>query len=414
MDNIISALRDRFFRYVQIDTQSDESSGATPSTAKQFTLLRLLADELQELGVEDVTLTDYACVMGSVPATIDDPNIPVVAFLAHVDTVPDFSGANVKPILHASYDGSPIVLPHDPTQIIDSQNSPQLKGKIGEDIVTASGTTVLGADNKAGIAILMTLAEQLIADQSTPRGKIRICFTPDEEIGTGVQHLKLDELGADVAYTLDGGDVGEVAYETFSADKAVISIAGIAIHPGDAKDKMVNALQLVVQIGAQLPIEAHTPATTSGREGYIHLYEVAGNAAHVEMRLLIRDFELDGLAEKGELVQQICRQTAQQEPRAQISCEISPQYRNMRYWLEKDMRPVEYAYQATQKTGIKPFSKPARGGTDGSQLTERGLPTPNLYTGMQNVHSPLEWVSLQDMALSLQMCRHLAEIWAKS
>jgi tripeptide aminopeptidase len=412
MKDLLENLEDRFLRYVQIDTQSNAFSETLPSTAKQYDLLNLLADELRQMGAADVCLTDYACVMATMPATVDDDSLPTVAFLAHVDTSPDFSGANVKPIFHRNYDGNPIVLPDNPRQVLTVDNSPELKGKIGEDIVTASGTTLLGADDKAGVAIVMALAEWLLQDSSIPHGPVRVCFTPDEEIGTGVRALDLDNLGADVAYTLDASDVGEIIYETFSADKAVITISGVSTHPGFAYGKMVNAIQLAGKILAALPQEKMTPATTRGREGFIHAGEIHGNNVQVELRLILRDFEREGLAEKGSLVQRICREVGDLEPRASITCDITAQYRNMRYWLEDDMRPVELAREAIRRVGLEPLSPPIRGGTDGSQLTERGLPTPNLFCGMHNFHGPLEWVSLQDMALAVRTCRQLVELWA--
>ena len=413
MATILQDLESRFLRYVQIDTQSDEASDAVPSTAIQLDLSRQLVAELEELGTTEIQLTDYGCVMATIPATIDAENIPTVAFLAHVDTTQAFNGFGVKPIVHRGYNGQEIVLPDDETQIINLENSPRLANKVGEDIVTASGTTLLGADDKAGIAIIMTMADYLLQNTHIPHGKIRLCFTPDEEIGRGVVNLKLEDLGADVAYTLDGGPKGEVTYETFSADKATVKITGVSTHPGTAKNHLVNALTLAANLINLLPQETDTPETTEGKEGFIHLYHMAGTASYVELNFILRDFELDGLLAYGDRIREACKSIQSWEPRAQIECEISPQYRNMRYWLEKDMKPVELALQALDQSVIKPIVQPIRGGTDGSGLTEMGLPTPNIFTGMHNCHGPLEWVSLQDMAAATEVCVNLVQLWAE-
>lgn len=411
----LSDLEERFLRYVQIDTESDETSTSVPSTAKQLDLLNLLADELRELGAGDVTLTDYACVMATIPATVDAgaADLPTIAFLAHVDTAPAFSGAGVKPIVHRSYQGDKLVLPDDSSQVLSPHAFPYLHTKVGEDLVTASGATLLGADDKAGVAILMTLTRFLLANPEIPHGRIRICFTPDEEIGTGVRHLVLDDLGANYAYTLDGGEAGELTYETFSADKAVVSITGVSAHPGKAYGVMVNALHLAGKLMDFLPQHTRTPETTRDRAGFIHLYQMHGGAAAAELHFILRDFELDGLASHGDALRAVCNALQETEPRARVHCEITPQYRNMRYWLEKDMTPVDIAETAIRRTRLDPILSPVRGGTDGSQLTERGLPTPNLFTGMQNIHGPLEYISLQDMARATQTCAEIAQLWAQ-
>jgi tripeptide aminopeptidase len=409
---IARELETRFLRYVQIDTQSDESSPTAPSTARQLDLLRLLEAELNELGAADVRLTDYGCVLATIPATVAD-RTPTVAFLAHVDTTAQFNGVGVKPLVHRNYDGSPIVLPDDPSQVLSPENLPYLGQKIGDDIVTASGTTLLGADDKAGVAICMALASHLIAHPEIEHGDIRICFTPDEEIGRGVAHLTLADLAADVGYTLDGGVAGELVYESWSADKAVVTVTGVSIHPGYAKDKLVNALHLAAKIVMTLPQHTRTPETTEGRQGFIHLYRMTGDAAAAELHFILRDFERAGLAAHGELLQAVCRAVAQSEPRAQVDCTITPQYRNMRYWLEDDLRPVELAKQAMQQAGVEPLLQPIRGGTDGSRLTEMGLPTPNLFTGMQEFHGPLEWISIQDMAKATAVCVNLVQLWGQ-
>ncbi len=418
-------LLDRFLDYVRIGTQSDEHSETCPSTPGQWDLLRLLERELRELGASDVTLTKHGFVLGTIPATSGAAGLPTVAFLAHVDTARDFSGDGVQPIVHANWDGRPIVLPDDSTQVIDPAAIPELAAKRGETIVTASGRTLLGADDKAGVAVVMTFVERLLAaragraagggaaSSSIPHGPIRICFNPDEEIGRGVDFIELDELGAEVAYTLDAENLGEVQYETFFADKAVVTIDGVSIHPGTAKDKLVNAVHLAGKLIAALPRDGISPETTDGRQGYIHPYEMSGNAARAEVRILLRDFERDGLAEKGERVRALCAGLAATEPRARIACEITPQYRNMRYWLADDMRPVEFARRAIAACGIEPSSAPIRGGTDGSRLTERGLPTPNIFDGAHCVHGPLEWVSLQDMERAVGVLVELVQIWER-
>ena len=405
-------LESRLVRYAAIDTQSDEASPTSPSTAKQLTLLRLLADELRDAGAGDVTLTPYGAVLATIPATIATP-APTVAFLAHVDTSPGFSGTGVTPVVHRAYDGGEITFPDDPALVLSPRNVPYLAAKVGEDIITASGATLLGADDKAGVAIVMTMARHLLAHPQLPHGMVRVCFTPDEEIGRGVHPELPRDLKADVAYTLDGGEAGEIVYETFSADKAVIRIEGVSTHPGDAKDKLVNALHLAAKLIGTLPLTSRTPETTSGREGFIHVYQMQGNAAAAEIHVILRDFEEDGLREHGELLAAACRVVQQGEPRSRITCEITPQYRNMRYWLEQDTRPVDLAREACRQLGIEPFSTPTRGGTDGSRLTELGVPCPNLFTGMQNIHGPLEWISVQDMERATNLCLRLVELWGQ-
>ena len=402
----------RFLRYVQIDTQSDEATGTLPSTAKQYDLLRILEQELRDMGAQNVRLTDYACVIATLPATVNTP-VPTVAFLAHVDTAPAFDGTGVKPIVHRNYTGDAITLPDNPSQVISPANFPYLHQKIGEDIITASGTTLLGADDKAGIAIIMGMAKYLLAHPEIPHGEIRICFTPDEEIGSGVRHIKLDDLDAKFAYTLDGGDVGELTNETFSADKAVVNITGVSTHPGTAFNVLVNALHLAAKLIDFLPQHTRTPETTRERQGFIHLYQMKGTAAAAELHLILRDFELAGLQAHGDLLRAACAALAAAEPRAKVNCVITPQYRNMRYWLESNTAPVHLAETAIRRAGIEPFYSQVRGGTDGSQLTERGLPTPNLFTGMQNYHGPLEYISLQDMARATQVCIEIAQLWAQ-
>jgi tripeptide aminopeptidase len=408
----LAELESRLTRYVQVDTVSDERATTVPSTPQQLELQRLLADELRSLGASAVTLTETGFVMATIPATVSHA-VPTVAFLAHVDTVHHFGGTQVKPRVHRNYDGAPITFPDNPTLSLSPAVNPYLGQKLGDTIITASGDTILGADDKAGVVIIMTMAAHLLANPAIPHGEIRVCFTPDEEIGTGIRHIDLQELRADFAYTLDGGEVGKLAYETFSADKAVVNVTGVSIHPGYATGVLVNALHLAAKIIDLLPQDKRTPATTSGRDGFIHLYKLDGDASAATLQFILRDYELDGLASHGELVRTVCNAVAATEPRAQIECTITNQYRNMRYWIEKDMRPVDLAVNAMRAAGIEPSFQSVRGGTDGSQLTAMGVPTPNLFTGMQEIHGPMEWVSVQDMAQATAVCVNLVQEWAK-
>jgi tripeptide aminopeptidase len=406
-------LEDRLVRYVQKGTQSDESSATCPSTACQSDLLRLLMHELESIGAADIALTEYSAVLATIPATTDRAT-PTIALLAHVDTAPQFNGTGVKPIVHRRYGGGEIVLPEGVDVMLSPTVNPYLATKVGDDIITASGTTLLGADDKAGVAIIMTMAKHLLAHPEIPHGPIRVCFTPDEEIGRGVDPRLPGDLKCDVAYTLDGGEIGEIVYETFSADKAEVHIEGVSIHPAYAKGILVNALHLGAKIISTLPNATLTPESTDGRAGFIHVYQMNGTEAAATLHFILRDFELDGLRRHGELVQRVCETVLATEPRARITCTITPQYRNMRYWLEKDMRPVELACEAYRQTGIEPRPHSMRGGTDGSRLTELGVPTPNVFTGMQNIHGPLEWISVQDMARATAVCVRLVELWSRS
>lgn len=407
-----NTLLSRFLRYVRLHTESDPVSITYPSTARQWDLIRLLENELVEMGAEEVRVNECGYVLATLPATTKKTGVPTVAFLAHVDTAPDFSGKDVKPIVHKKYSGKAIRLPDDKSQVLDPTLDLELVAAIGKDIVTASGTTLLGADDKAGVAIVMTFADYLLGHPEIKHGRIRICFTPDEEVGRGVQHLDLNDLAANVAYTIDGGAVGEVAWETFSADEAVVTIDGVSTHPGDAKKKgMVNAVHLAAKLLAALPREDLAPESTEKRQGYVHPNRIQGNAARVELHFILRDFDLNGLADKGDRLRGLCRGIQASEPRAKIACHISSQYRNMGYWLKHDMTPVYLADEAVRTLGLEPLHTPTRGGTDGSRLTEKGLPTPNLFCGGHNAHGPLEWVAVQDMEESVKMCVELARLW---
>lgn len=402
-------LLQRFLSYVRIDTESDPHSKSTPSTERQWVLIRQLEQELRELGLRDVRVTEFGFVLATAPATTSKTKVPRLAFLAHVDTAPPLSG-QAKPIVHRNYDGKPIVLPDDPAQVLDPEKFPLLKKKIGEDLVTASGKTLLGADDKAGVAIVMAAVRHLILHPEIPHGPVRVCFNPDEEIARGTEKLSLEDLAADVAYTLDAEHLGEVDYETFSADLAILTVRGVAAHPGWAKDVLVNALRLGGEFLAGLPLEC-SPERTEKRDGFIHPTEVRGGAEEMTVRMIVRDFELDGLAAKRALLEDRIARLREAYPKARFELSFEKQYRNMRYWLEKDMRPVEYALEAVRRAGLTPISEAIRGGTDGSRLTERGLPTPNLFTGFHQVHSPLEWVSVQDMAKGAETVVHLARLW---
>jgi tripeptide aminopeptidase len=394
-------LESRLTRYAALDSQSDSDSPTSPSTPVQLTLLNLLMAELQQIGATDVTLTDYGTVLATIPGTAPGPT---VGFLAHVDTAPQFNATGVKPRVIRGYNGGAISFPDDPTLTLSPEQNAYLATKVGHDIITASGLTLLGADDKAGVAILMTAARHLLDNPDLPHPPLRLAFTPDEEIGRGVNPRLPADLAADFAYTFDGGAVGEIEFESFSADGAVVQIKGVSIHPGLAKDRLVNAIHLAAKIIQTLPQVTQTPETTSGVEGFIHATDMTGGASEMMIKFILRDFERDGLAAKGALLQQVCAAVAATEPRATITCTITPQYRNMRYWLEQDMTPVDLARNAARSLGIEPVSVPIRGGTDGSRLTELGVPCPNLFTGMQNIHGPLEWVSVQDMGVATQLC----------
>jgi len=409
-DNLLS----RFLRYVQIDTQSDETSKSCPSTPGQLVLLEMLKQELSELGAADVQMTKHGYVMASVPANTRKVRVPTVVFLAHVDTAPDCSGKNVKPIVHRNYDGRVIKFPDNRNLTLDPDASPELQSAIGKDIVTASGATLLGSDDKSGVAVVMTLVERLLAETKRKRGLIRVCFTPDEEIGRGVNKLDLRILAADVGYTLDGGAPGEISWETFSGDAAEVVIDGVTTHTMEAKAKgMVNAAYLAGKLLAALPRERLAPETTEAREGFIHPISVEGRTERATLKFILRDFELNGLATKREIVRGLCQALQIAEPRARIRCKIRKQYRNMAYWLRKDMRPVQLAREAFAAAGLEPYDHVVRGGTDGSRLTELGLPTPNLFCGEHNAHGPLEWVAVQDMESAVNACTHLAELWER-
>lgn len=407
----------RFLRYVKIDTQSDPESTTTPSTEKQKDLSRLLAQELRHIGVEDAYMDDYGYVFGTIPSTLSKDNqakTPVVALLAHVDTSPDESGANVQPIVHPSYDGSVVVLPGDSSVKLDPARQPALLEHMGHNIITSDGTTLLGSDDKAGVAILMQLAEDLIANRALLCPTIRICFTVDEEIGRGVDKLDLKVLGADVAYTIDGSGTGTLSSETFNAAEAMISVEGIMVHPGYAKDIMVNALRILSELIAALP-PGEAPETTEGRAGYIHPHVVpASDASKAQVKLILRDFSEEGLQRRKDLVTALVASARLKYPKANISLDVKDQYKNMKSYIENvDSRVISFAFEAAEEMGITLEDEEVRGGTDGSRLSELGLPTPNVFNGGHDYHSCFEWNTVQNLELSLAYTKKLVHYWAE-
>jgi len=406
----MSTLLERFCRYVRIHTQADESSTTYPSTSGQLELGRLLKEELLALGVRDATQDDHGIVLATIPSTATKP-APVIAWIAHVDTSPETCGRYVKPIVHRDYDGKDLVLPGDNSKIIRVAECPELGRLAGKTIITTDGTTLLGSDDKSGVAVIMEAASYLIAHPHIAHGPIRICFTCDEEIGRGVDHLDLKKLGAHVAYTLDGSGVGEIDGETFSADLAVVKITGVNIHPSIAKGRMINAVRLAGVFLDRLPQQTLSPETTADRQGFLHPYRIEGGVAEVTLRILLRDFETARLKDKAEILQSVARLIMAEYPAARIDVTVSPQYRNMAEGLHKEPRAVSFAEQAMRKAGIEPRLTIVRGGTDGSRLTEMGLPTPNLSTGEHNIHSPLEWTCLEEMETAVSVLVELAKIW---
>jgi tripeptide aminopeptidase len=408
-----SLIAERFMRYVKIDTQSDPDSTTYPSTEKQKDLSRLLVSELNEMGWADVKLDEWGYVIATIPSN-STKKVPVVCFCSHVDTAPDCSGKDVQPILHPRYNGTDIVLPDDPLQIISAKDHPYLKQKMGDDIITASGTTLLGADDKAGVAIIMQLASYLKHHPEIIHGEIKILFTPDEEVGRGVEYLDLKKLGADVGYTLDGGELGSLESETFSADGLELIIHGVIAHPGYAKGKLVNAIKLASQVLNLLPREMLSPEVTEGREGFIHPTDIRGTAEQASIKFILRDFDAFKLDIYAQMIENAARDVLIEYPSASFDIKQSAQYRNMKEVLDKHPEIVHYAEQAMRDLGIKPIQLPVRGGTDGSRLSYMGLPCPNIFTGEMALHSKHEFVSVQDMEKSMQVLVRLVQIWEAS
>jgi tripeptide aminopeptidase len=401
---------ERFLRYVVIDTQSDPASPTCPSTDKQKNLGRLLAAELKDMGLADAHLDAHGYVYATIPAT-SDKKVPVVCFCSHMDTSPDCSGANVKPQIVRQYRGGDIRLPADPAQVIRVADYPELDNQIGNDIITTDGTTLLGADNKAGVAEIMDAAQFLLKNPHIKHGPIKILFTPDEEIGRGVDKADLRKLGADVAYTMDGESAGCIEDETFSADSATIIIDGVSTHPGFAKGKMEHAIKIAAAIVDRLPKQTCSPETTEGREGFLHPIGISGALEQVTLGFIVRDFAEAGLKEKEALLEGIVRDVMKAYPRSTYRMEVKEQYRNMKQVIDRHPEIVEHAVEAIRRAGLTPVRGSIRGGTDGSRLSFMGLPCPNIFAGEHAFHSRLEWVSRQDMEKAVQTIVHLAMIW---
>lgn len=400
---------ERFLRYVTIDTQSDGSSSSFPSTEKQKNLGRLLVKELKEMGIS-CELDKYGYVYASIPANTDK-KVPVICFCSHMDTSPDSSGAGVKPIIHSNYQGEDIILPDDPSQIIRMAEHPDLKNQMGNDVITASGTTLLGADNKAGLAEIIDAVHFLVIHPEIKHGTIKLLFTPDEEIGRGVDKVDLEKLGADFAYTIDGESLGSLENETFSADGALLTVYGVSAHPGFAKGKMRSAIKIISEIIAALPKDTLSPESTSGKEGFIHPVSVKGTVEEASAEFILRDFDDEKLSLHGGTLQEIAGTVITAYPGASFDLKISEQYRNMKKVLQDYPDVIEFAKQAMRRAGIEPKLQSIRGGTDGSRLSFMGLPCPNLFAGEHAFHSKQEWISVQDMQKAVETIVHLAVIW---
>lgn len=409
-ENYSFTAAERFMRYVQIDTQSDPQSNTWPTTAKQKDLSGLLASELREMGLSDAHMDEWGYVYATIPSNTNK-KVPVICFCAHVDTAPDCSGTGVKPLLHKNYQGRDIVLPDDPTQVLNTTDYPYLKTQIGNDIITASGTTLLGADDKAGVAEIMDLVQFLTTHKDVKHGEIKILFTPDEEVGKGSAKADLKKLAADYAYTLDGGDAGSLEDETFSADGVQVIIHGVIAHPGYAKGKMVNAMKIAGEILAALPKDRLSPESTDGKRGFIHPVRVEGIAEKCTIEFIIRDFETAGLVKKEDYLRTQIEERMRTYPKATFEFKVTEQYRNMKEVLDQHPQVVEYAKEAITRAGLQLKMESIRGGTDGSRFSYMGLPCPNLFAGEQGIHSKLEHISVQDMNKAVETMVHLVRIW---
>jgi len=407
----MASVLERFLRYVQIDTQSNESSTTYPSTPTQRVLLDVLAHELRGLGAGDVTIDPHGYVTATVPATSHKPGIPTIGFIAHVDTSPEMPGAGVKPIVHERYDGRDLVLPDDPSVVLRATEIPALAERTGDDIVTASGTTLLGADNKAGVAEVMTAVEYLLAHPEIPHGAIRVAFTPDEEVGRGTLHFDVAAFGAACAYTMDGGRRGEFEYESFSADAMTVTFVGFNTHPGYAKGRMVNAIKVAAAFIDRLPKDGLSPETTDAYDGFVHPYTMQAAVDRTSVRFIVRDFKTAELAIKEERLASLARETAAKWPGCRVETTVEEQYRNMREVLDQHPQVLANAREAMRRVGLEVQERPIRGGTDGSKLSFMGLPTPNIFAGEHNFHSRLEWVSVQDMEKAVEVIVELARVW---
>lgn len=408
----------RFLRYVLIDTQSDPNSTTNPSTEKQKDLSRVLVQELLDMGVADAHLDEWGYVYATIPSNAErrpsSKKVPTICFCSHVDTSPDCSGAGVKPIVHFNWDGSDIVLPDDTTQIIKVSEHPDLKNQIGNDIITASGTTLLGADNKAGVAEIMAAANYLMQNPEIKHGTIKILFTPDEEVGRGTEKVDLEKLDADFAYTMDGESLGTLEDETFSADAVSLTIHGVSTHPGFAKGKLENAMKIAGDILAALPKDSLSPETTENMEGFIHPTQISGIQESVKLDFIIRDFTVAGLHEKENFLQSIVNQVLIHYPNSSVDFKVIEQYRNMKEVLANYPQVVDYALEAIKRAGLTPERRSIRGGTDGSRLSFMGLPCPNIFAGEHAFHSKLEWVSVQDMEKATEVIINLVQIWEEN
>ncbi|MEO0897631.1 MAG: peptidase T [Bacteroidota bacterium] len=405
--------KERFLRYVQVDTQADPHSDTFPSTEKQKDLSRLLVAELEEMGVAEVELDEYGYVYATIPSNVEQ-KVPVLCFCSHVDTTSDASGTNVKPIVHPNYQGQDISLPDDPSIVITEEKFPYLKENRGNDIVTASGTTLLGADDKAGVTAIMNAAYQWVNNPSLKHGKIRILFTPDEEIGRGVDHVNMEKLGAHIGYTLDGGPRGTFEDQTFSADGVKLTLYGVSAHPGYAKGKMENALKIAGEILARLPKDRLSPESTEGMEGFIHPLHIEGIGEKVSVQFIIRDFASAKLEEHEAVLEDIVKEVLQEYPGSSYDMKVQEQYRNMKEKVDENPLIISNVEEAIRRTGLEPKKGVIRGGTDGSRLSFMGLPCPNLFTGMQGIHSKYEWVAVQDIEKASEMIVHLAQVWSET
>jgi len=406
-----TSVLERFLRYVKLDTASDPTSGSTPSTAKQLVLLDLLVEELSALGLKDAKRDEFGIVMATLPANTAKKNVPVIGFLAHVDTSPELSGANVKPIVHRNYDGRDIVLPDHPSAVLPPKEDADLAGKRGEDIVTASGDTLLGADDKAGVAVVMAAVEHLVRNPGVPHGTLRIAFTPDEEIGRGVRQFDIARFGARYAYTLDGAGLGTLEAETFSADSMTVTFQGRNTHPGFATGVMVNAVKVAADFISRLPKDTLSPEKTKDKEGFVHPNDITASVDRTKVHFIIRDFETSELAVKEEFLKKLAIDTVKDWPGSSAMFEVKESYRNMRDEIARHPQILELAREAIRESGMTPTETSIRGGTDGSILTEMGLPTPNLFSGQHRFHSRLEWVSSQDMEIAARTIVNLARLW---
>ena len=407
----MSDVLERFLRYVRYDTQSDERSSTYPSTEKQLTLLADLVTELREIGLADAAMDEHGYVMATIPATTKNRNVPVIGFIAHVDTSPEMSGANVTPIVHTRYDGRDLELPEDPSTVLRLSEIPELAGQMGHDIVTASGTTLLGADNKSGVAEIVTATDFLMRHPEIAHGAVRIAFTPDEEVGRGTLHFDVSRFGAMCAYTMDGGTRGEVESESFSADAMTLTFFGFNTHPGYAKGRMVNAIKIAADFLNRLPTDRLSPETTSEREGFVHPYVLQSGVDRTSVKFIVRDFDTAQLAVKEAFLESLARETVARYPGARVETSIDEQYRNMREVLDQHPQIVENACEGVRRAGLEVRSSLIRGGTDGSRLSFMGLPTPNIFAGEHNFHSRLEWVSVQDMEKAVEVIVHICQVW---